>query len=189
MTHPLISCSTHNPSSWQYLQSISRLWQIPATSTARVLKSAACICHYHLQCVPYMATRASCYIVSDNTLHLVTRPCLPFGFPCHIFPQAVSEAEPLICSNMPSLHSLLRCYYRRLFFLPNLVWLQYVGFTNSQVLLFLSLRHLLHLDQELGTVLMVMYLVDDPHSRVWILFYSSRMIVLSWSSIKWFVIS
>ena len=101
MTHPLISCSTHHPSSWQYLQSLSRQWQIPATSTASLLKSAACICHYHLQWIPYMVTRASCYIVSDNTLHLVTRPCLPLDFPVTFSPKAIPNVEPLICFNMP----------------------------------------------------------------------------------------
>lgn len=149
MTHPLISCSTHHPSSWQYLQSLSRQWQIPATSTASLLKSAACICHYHLQWIPYMVTRASCYIVSDNTLHLVTRPCLPLDFPVTFSPKAIPNVEPLICFNMPFSHILYKCYYMTLCLLlfHCLVWLQYVGFTNWVVLLFLSLQLLLHLDQ------------------------------------------
>lgn len=40
VTHLLISRSTRNPSSWQYLQSISRRWQIPAPSAASLLPSS-----------------------------------------------------------------------------------------------------------------------------------------------------
>lgn len=43
VTHLLISCSTHNQSSWQYLQSIPLCWQIPATSPASTLTSSPCI--------------------------------------------------------------------------------------------------------------------------------------------------
>lgn len=166
VTHPLSSGSTHNPSSWQYLQSTSRLWQIPATSTASLLKSAACICHCHLQWILYVAARESCYIVSDNTRHLVTRPCLPLGYPGYIFPQAVPAAEPLICSTMTFLIDSTRVTIYHCFYFYYIIWPDYTMLDSQNVFTVSFPSTSFAFPSMLGTVLMAMWWVNITISPI-----------------------